>query len=173
MAYEPEVFVASKTTMTVNDYAAATVTISPVEVDSLVAPIVQTRGDEEILTNSSTGTDIYAEPDTGLAGGQTHSFNVLYLDPKNDTNVTSLLSLFRGLYKNSVAGTGFSGYTFTNQLTGKGRLQFKCVYTERNELGTSHVTTVPSICVGLEKTVVGKHFGYTVTCRVVGAITVA
>ena len=113
MAYLPATMPKSKTTLTVNDYAAATVSILTLQLDSADVPISDDVDSGEVMVNGSTGKQRYSTPMFGLAGGQEHTIGLVATDPKNNTDVTSTLSLFRALALGSVAGTGFSGYTFT------------------------------------------------------------
>lgn len=176
MAYLPAAIVTTYTTLGVIDYAGSpvTTTIGVIDVDSIDVPILDEVENSELMINSSTGKARYAFPVLGLAGGQDGSFNLITTDPKNDTDVTAILSLFRALAKNSVSGTGFSGYTFTSQQTGLGKLQCKLAFTMRGQDGTSHVVTCPAIIKTVKPIKVqGSIAGYTVNYTLAGAITVA
>ena len=73
----------------------------------------------------------------------------------------------------SMAGTGFSGYTFTSQLTGLGKLQCKFVFTQRGEDGTSHVSTCPAVVKSCRPATIDGVAGLLVTYMLVGSVTVA
>ena len=173
MALLPAVLPTSKTTITVADYAAATLTLSAMLAQQQRPPIARTYDTNEVMTNSATGKDLYATPFNGLAPGQTFQLSHKNIDPKNDTDATTPVSFFRALVANVQAGTGYAAWTLTSQLTGLGKRQFKMIYVQRGEDGTSHTTTVPCIAMSMEAGESDGSEDFTVTLLVVGAITVA
>jgi len=173
MPLNTQVIPKSQITAAFVDYAGspASVTIPAIVVDSITVPRVRQVADGNVMVNSAAGAVLYATPVYGLAPPQSFSMQFLTTDPTDNSEVTAILALFRALYNNSVAGTAYSGYTFTSQLTGGGKLEGKLVLTEADEAANVFVTTVPCKVTGVEDGAVDRVSATTVTFEVTGAIT--
>jgi len=170
MALLPATIPSGYTTLAVNDYTGSpnSIAFGAVLAEAQRPIIGRSYGVAEVMTNSSTGLAQYATPHLGLTAGQTITISHRNLDPKNDTDVTTPVSFFRAMDRNSAAATGYSGWTFTNPLTGGGKLAFKVIWTQRGSDGTSHATTVPLVCMSLEAGSSDSVEDFTATCLVVG-----
>ena len=73
-----------------------------------------------------------------------------------------------GANGNDFASTGYSGWTFTNPLTGGGAKAFKMLYTQRGSDGVSHVTTIPVVCTDFDVANSDNVEDFSATLLVVG-----
>lgn len=155
---------------------AKTHTVGNLELGSITPPVSDSRAaKEEILVNSASGASRYAVTTMGVAPGQTFTFQFVETDTENNTDVNSV-SLFRGLEKNSLSGTGFAtaSWDVTSNLTGGGGAEVVLAMTfNLIETGT-FVVRIPVEVQGggVRRVASGKHFAIEVECLVVGAITV-
>lgn len=171
MAVVEGVYSGSKKTLTIQDY---TVTPNSISVDLIVgswsAPAIDAINAGEILKSSASGQIRHAAPVMGIAGAQKVSFKAWAKDKKNDTD-KNVFSLVRGLSINSVAGTGHSSETYTNQLVGLGKLMCKLVLVETNEAGTATTTTYPVMVDLVTEILENDTLAIQVDCTLLGAIT--
>lgn len=175
MALVAELLVSSFVTVTFNSYNGTPETLAhgEVELATVRPPLMRNRESEQVFSNSSSGKIVIANPFIGVAGGQTYTLTFHLLDPKNNTDATVAVSLYRAMAKNSVAGTGFSAWVLTNQYVNGGMLMGKHLFTQRSTGGTSNVVTVPHSVVSVEPGALGAHESMVVTFRVEGEPTVA
>lgn len=171
MAIDTTVYSSTKEVLTVQDYTgtpnSVTVTLIP---DTFTGPVIDAVSSGEIMKASSTGQTRHATPVTGLAGGQTGSFQAWLNDAKNDTD-KSARSLLQALAGNSVSGTGHSAETYTSQLTGGGRLQCKLVRAITSEGGITTTATYPAVITGVSEQRVNGALALQVDFLLVGAVT--
>lgn len=169
MAYDT---IASPTTYesaVVNDYAGSPASLTlTLALESFEAPEIDVLGIEEVSKASSTGTARHAVLRTGKALQQKLSFTII-CGKLNETSGQE--ALFRGLAKNDLSGTSYSGWTVTSQLTGGNAAQIKIVRTLPQANGAAALYTYPIVVETLTPAAVGKARALKIDCLVVGDIT--
>lgn len=169
MAYDTIVSPTTYESAVVNDYAGTPASLSLVlALESFEAPEIDVLGIEEVSKASSTGTARHAVLRTGKALQQKLSFTII-CGKLNETSGQE--ALFRGLAKNDLSGTSYSGWTVTSQLTGGAANQVKIVRTLPQANGATTLYTYPVVVEMVTPAAVGKARAMKVDCLVVGDIT--
>lgn len=177
MAFAPESYASTFESLKANDYAVTPLeeTIVLVE-DTFEAPEVDDLAFQEVMKATSSGLARHAILKLGKAGGLTGSFTGIVGDLKNDTDgVTgpsgNWPSLMRGLATDTLSSTGYTTWTTTNQLVGKGAPMIKLLYTVTNDVGAATVYTYPVVITKVTPVKVQKAKAYKVDFMVAGTIS--
>lgn len=173
MAIDKTSYVTAETTAQLIDYSGTPVTtdIDTLIADSLAVLTAWGKERQEVWVTSSSGQTLWSRAVKGIAQGQTISFQIVVYDVNDNDDVEAVCSLLRQLEQDDVSGGAFSSQDYSSQLTGGGSLQVKLAVTERNQTGTSYVTTIPITIDTVVDANANGFKAWTVTGTVVGAIT--
>lgn len=172
MAVNNEATSVNALTLTIEDQTATPNTFAvPLVLGSLTPPMHdKERAKSELFQNSATGASRYALVPLGKAEGQTFTCQHWLSDEENDTDQNAA-SLFRALQKNSVSGTGFSGWNVGSNLTGGGGAEVVASVGMRSNEGTDITVKIPVEVQDYTRTTVNEALAGEVTFLVVGTFT--
>lgn len=172
MALDTATFSSSYITLAIVDYTGSPISTSvPTLFGDIILPRTRMLEHTTPMVNSTSGKVPYAVPVHGLVAQPTFTFQFYAVDINDNSETTAIVALVKALSANSVAGTAYSTYVFTNPLTGGGKLTAKFTFIETNTAGTTHTTTVPAVVTSVVDGVADGVKICTVTCEIVGALT--
>lgn len=169
MALETTNFAVDAASVVIRDYAGTPNTTDPLPVDvgSLVFPLIDEVSKETIMIMSGSGQTRHGETVNGVAGWQMVEFTVIMSDLVT-SDVDNYTALLLGL-QNDTLPAAFSAWDFASQLPGGGGPQCDLLITLTAMSGTEYLITVPVSIRSVKESKVGLHRALAVSAETLGA----